>query len=179
MAREREMTSLGTYVSDEYQTPPEWVAMFDKVLEGIGLDPCWSEIEGQRFKPFAETIWGVTDDALSKSIVEWQAHGSIYMNCCYSNPSAWAEKLAKCEDVPWIALCNTQSSAKWWHRLAEQSTLIAFPRKRICFIDPRTGEPAKGNRYDQTIFVAVDVECEQLARDVLGPYCQLFSRVEP
>lgn len=179
MPKERECTSLGTYVSDEYQTPTEWVERFAKILGGIGLDPCYSDVPNYRFEPFAKVTWGVKDDALSKSVEEWNSHDSIYMNCCYSAPAPWAAKLAACDEAPWIALCNTQSSAKWWHELAAASTALAFPTRRICFIDPVTGKVAKGNRYDQTIFIAV--ERDELTRvdSVLGSCCQIFERVVP
>lgn len=161
MSKVREVTPVGTYLSDEYQTPTTWVERFGKILGYIGLDPCYSEVPWHRFEPFANVTWGIKDNALGKSVNEWQAHGPIYMNFCFSAPGPWVDKIVQCDDVPWVVLTNTQSCAKWWHKLAAASDIVAFPRRRISFVDPTTGEVSKGNRYDQTIFVSGACEVDE------------------
>lgn len=166
--REREVTPIGTYMSDEYQTPLEWLDRFGEILDGIDLDPCWSEVPGHRYEPFAKVTWGLADKALEKPIEEWQAFSTIYMNPPYSKPRPWIDKLIACTESRWIALANGQVCAQWWHKAAEAASVIAFPKSRISFVDPRTGKIADGNRYDQTIFVKAD---PGLAFDVLDSVC--------
>lgn len=139
--------------ADEWQTPPEWIERFSRVLGDIGLDPCWSNVEGQRYDPFADLTWGIEDDALSINSYYWEENGPIFMNPPYSDPAPWVDKLSDCELTFYIALLNSSTSARWWHKMYNASDYIAFPRKRIGYIDPVSGVASRQNRYDQTIFI--------------------------
>lgn len=167
-------TNLGTKVSDEWQTPEEWVMRFRAALGGsIGLDPCNGNVEGHVYVPIALTTWGPEEDALKQSPVDWQLHGPIYMNPPFSHPKPWANALTQCDEVSWLAIMNTSSSSFAWQTLAKAADLILFPKKRIAFIDPKTGKAATMNRYDQTIFTTarrVDVW------NALGDHCLIVSK---
>lgn len=138
-------------MKDEWRTPPEWIELFARCLGHIGLDPCYSYVQGVHYRPFAGLTWGKRNDALSRSSAEWSAHGPIYCNPPYSDVMPWVAALESVTQ-PWILLVNTSSSARWWHRAGEISDWMAFPKKRIAFIDPVTGRPSKGNRHALTIF---------------------------
>lgn len=172
MANERERTAIGSYLSDEYQTPPDLVERFRAALGGtIGLDPCYSSIPGHRFQPFADVTWGLEDEPLRLPVEVWQQYGSIYVNMPYSDPTPWAHKIAICESVDWLVLSNSQTCAKWWHVLARASAHILFPRQRIAFVDPLSGQVTKGNRYDSMIFTSVsDLD---LLDETLGDLCEI------
>jgi hypothetical protein len=170
------ITSAGTRITDEWQTPPEWIDRFGRILGSIGLDPCWSKIDGQRYEPYASTTWGMDDNALAKSPDEWQAHGSIFMNPPYSEMMKWARQLAWCDEVEWIALCNTSSASRWWQLLAQHATVVAFPSRRIAFVDPVSAAPSTGNRYDQTIFARLSPGKDDLIDETLGLHCTIFHQ---
>lgn len=52
-----------------------------------------------------------------------------------------------------LMLTNVDSSTRWYHAAAYEFPIVLF-KERIAFIDPTTGKPTKGNRYQQAIFYA-------------------------
>lgn len=50
-----------------------------------------------------------------------------------------------------LMLTNVDTSTLWYHRAARVLPLVLF-KERLAFVDPATGKPARGNRYQQAIF---------------------------
>lgn len=111
--------------SDEWNTPSEIVALAEKVLGRIDLDPCCND--GTPNVP-AKSVFRRSDNGLAH---EWK--GAVYMNPPYGDAvGAWAEKLVSeykaGRTKQAIALVAARVDTKWFYK---------FSPFTICFISGR------------------------------------------
>jgi len=115
--------------SDCWYTPPEIIALIEKCLNGITLDPCADD--GKHIEACYHLT--ATNDGLSH---QW--FGRVFMNPPYSCPGVWIAKLqeefnsGRVEEA--IALVPASTDTKWFHPLIA-SNLICFWKGRIKFLD--------------------------------------------
>lgn len=138
---------------DDWQTPGDWVEWVKEAMGWVYLDPCAgpNTYIGDGLNIRAED----GDDGLS---ADWGECHTAFVNPPYSNPAPWLEK---CWHNPTrdgtIALVNAAPATNYWHEhVWPKAAAIMFPRGRIGFIDPATGKPANGNRYEQAFILYTD-----------------------
>lgn len=135
----KEITTGKAHVSNNsgnnhWYTPKKYTDSARKVMGGIDLDPASSEIANKTVK--AGSIFTEEDNGLEK---KW--NGRVWMNPPYSQPliKHFSEKLCAEYEVDnvkeAIVLVNNATETTWFQSMAEYSSAICFPDKRIKFID--------------------------------------------
>lgn len=139
---------------DRWCTPPHVIEMARASMGGIDLDVASNE-RAQGIVQAAE--WYSLDVGRDGLELPWA--GKVWCNPPYSRGAvdAFASKaLAEMERggvSALVVLVNSSTSAGWWQMLASAARGIVFPNKRLSFWHAETGRTAKGNAYDQTIFL--------------------------
>jgi phage N-6-adenine-methyltransferase len=128
--------------NNEWYTPPEYIAAAQAVMGAIDLDPASSETANKIVG--AHKYYTAQDDGLAH---HWQ--GRVWMNPPYASNlvGSFIDKLIISEDVTEaIVLVNNATDTAWFHALAAQASLIAFPKGRIRFVSPdgELGAPLQG-----------------------------------
>lgn len=117
--------------SDELYTPPDFLESVYKCLGEIDLDPCSNSLTNPNVK--AKSHYTKELDGLAPSRV-WA--GTVYMNCPYSKPGPWVNRLHEgfsYVDVDKaIALLPCDPSTAWWEVLTEYP--VCLLNKRLKFI---------------------------------------------
>lgn len=118
----------------EWYTPAEHVEHARCVLGVIDLDPASSAVAQETIK--AESYFSADDDGLSQ---QW--HGRVWLNPPYNHPTVeqfidkLIEERAAARTTQAILLTHNSTDTAWFHKAANASSAICFPRGRIAFVD--------------------------------------------
>lgn len=133
---------------DSWGTPPEWIALARAVMGDIDLDPA-SNRDAQKVV-VAKKYFTKDDDGLTK---KWG--GRVWMNPPYSQPlvTQFAEKLvAEIESGEVDQACvlvNNATDTKFLQLMLSRCSAALFPRGRVPFLVPESGEQLTGTRQGQ------------------------------
>ena len=137
---------------DTYQTPERYLEPVRALLSGvIGLDPCTTAANPTQAREF----FTEADDGLTKPWAVFPPFHGVFLN------PPWSRKLGKPID-PWLVKCHEEAgegveivalvpvatATKWWRRHVETAAGVCFVHGRIAYIDPRTGKPVQGSKFD-------------------------------
>lgn len=148
--------------TDSWVTP-KWVA--EAVAGAFDLDPC--EATPQPW-PLAKAGYAVGrgEDGLA---LPW--HGAAWVNPPYSDPAAWAKKLA--EHGNGVLLTFARVETAWWQDWVWPfAASIWFPRGRLNFCRP-DGTPGRANSGAPSAFAAYGDRCDLILhglRDRFGGF---------
>jgi ParB-like chromosome segregation protein Spo0J len=144
-------TALLTSETNEWYTPPEYVAMARKLMKGIDLDPASNAYANERVVQ-AKDFYDIQANGLDK---EWR--GRVWLNPPYgrdeggSNQEAWSRRLIEQYEAgitkEAILLVNANTEAKWFQPL--YNYLICFTNHRIRFYNTEgtSSQPTQGNAF--------------------------------
>jgi phage N-6-adenine-methyltransferase len=133
---------------DSWGTPPEWVDLARNAMGGIDLDPATNKEAQQVVK--AKRFFTKDDNGLEQ---KWS--GRVWMNPPYSQPlvTQFAEKLvASIESGDVTQACvlvNNATDARFLQLMLSRCSAALFPRGRIPFLVPGSGEALTGTRQGQ------------------------------
>jgi phage N-6-adenine-methyltransferase len=133
---------------DSWGTPPEWIALARETMGGIDLDPATNKEAQQTVK--AKRFFTKDDNGL-----EQQWSGRVWINPPYSQPlvTQFAEKLVasiEAGDVTQACvLVNNATDARFLQLMLSRCSAALFPRGRIPFLVPGSGEALTGTRQGQ------------------------------
>jgi phage N-6-adenine-methyltransferase len=134
---------------DSWGTPPEWIDLARKTMGGIDLDPA-SNKEAQGVVK-ADRFFTKEENGLEQ---EWR--GRVWMNPPYSQPlvTQFAEKLVAAVESGAVkqacVLVNNATDAKFLQLMLAHCSAALFPRGRVSFLIPGSGEALTGTRQGQT-----------------------------
>jgi len=134
---------------DSWGTPAEWLDLARKTMGGIDLDPATNKEAQQTVK--AKRFYTKDDNGIEQ---RWS--GRVWMNPPYSQPlvTQFAEKLcASIESGDVTQACvlvNNATDAKFLQLMLSRCSAALFPRGRIPFLVPGSGEALTGTRQGQT-----------------------------
>lgn len=79
----------------------------------------------------------------------------IWNNPPFSEVKPWTDQWVRTAEYGTgvVAICNSQTGAKWYHKAMDACTEMRLSLGRVGFIHPVTGKIVKGNNLGQTIFV--------------------------
>lgn len=129
--------------NDDIGTPEALIKLLHDALETkrFALDPA----SGAQPIQIGKTEFDKSDNGLRTS---WAVSGSsVYLNPPYSNPEPWLNRLThfvqpddeKKLDFG-VALLKADPSTHWFQTFICESTVLAFPDRRLAFYNPETGE---------------------------------------
>lgn len=133
--------------TNDWYTPPEWIARAKACLGDIDLDPCSCDRAQEVVK--AGLYYTLAEDGLCRP---WK--GRAFLNPPYDDPAPWTDRLIEEYRIGSVsaALClvNASIAARWFQRLA-------WAADRRLDISPRINfwssvNFGNGNRYDQALF---------------------------
>jgi phage N-6-adenine-methyltransferase len=133
---------------DSWGTPPEWISLARKTMGDIDLDVA-SNNEAQKVV-LATRFFTKDTNALEQ---EWK--GRIWKNPPYSQPlvTQFAEKLIAEIDAGHVeqacVLVNNATDARFLQLMLSRCSAALFPRGRIPFLIPGSGESLTGTRQGQ------------------------------
>ena len=115
---------------NDWYTPPEYIESARKVLGTIHLDPATSELAQATVK--ADIFYTEETNGLGPV---WE--GPVWMNPPYSMPEIghFTDKLLSEDISDWIVLTNNSSDTSWFHKLAEECSLMCFTKGRVGFLN--------------------------------------------
>ena len=114
----------GAPSQDDWQTPSHIVALAQRVLDGVSMDPC-AAIGG---RIGLRNVYPA-EDGLT---VSWTGE-TVYMNPPYSKARDWVSKWVG-EDVRGaLALLPARPGSQWWTELTESGALLCLIRGRLTF----------------------------------------------
>jgi len=115
---------------NDWYTPPEYIESSRKVLGTIHLDPATSELAQATVK--ADIFYTEETNGLEPM---WE--GPVWMNPPYSMPEIghFIDKLLSEDISDWIVLTNNSSDTSWFHKLAEECSLMCFTKGRVGFLN--------------------------------------------
>jgi hypothetical protein len=115
---------------NDWYTPPEYIESARKVLGTIHLDPATSELAQATVK--ADIFYTEETNGLGPV---WE--GPVWMNPPYSMPEIghFIDKLLSEDISDWIVLTNNSSDTSWFHKLAEECSLMCFTKGRVGFLN--------------------------------------------
>lgn len=167
------------WTKDQYGTPPEIWERVQAVLGEVELDPCADVQSAVRAKK--NIFWSRGQDGLTTS---WKRYRTIYMNCPYSHPAPWANRL--CERVDMNPGARTMSllpgtpATGWYRQLAQhpKTTAVICFAQRIRFW--KEGKAASKPRGESTMFVHDSIsetveEARELQRQIVEQFGELAS----
>jgi site-specific DNA-methyltransferase (adenine-specific) len=122
------------WTTDEWATPPEFVAQLETEFGAFDLDPCAREASAQ-----APYYYTKEDDGL---VQPW--HGHVFVNPPYSKPGPWVQKaideyyrsLASGAEntISVILLLPAATDVGWFHDLVLVHANVRFIRGRLRFL---------------------------------------------
>ena len=116
------------WTSDEWATPPEFVAALEAEFGAFDLDPCAREATAK-----APVYYALADDGLAQP---WQ--GNVFVNPPYSKPEPWIRKaMAEVEAdraAQVILLLPAATDVGWFHELLLPYANLRFVRGRLRFL---------------------------------------------
>jgi ParB family chromosome partitioning protein len=133
---------------DSWGTPPEWIDLARKTMGDIDLDPA-SNNEAQQVVN-AKRFFTKDTNGLEQT---WS--GRVWMNPPYSQPlvTQFAEKLVASiesgEVTQACVLVNNATDARFLQLMLARCSAALFPRGRIPFLIPGSGESLTGTRQGQ------------------------------
>jgi ParB family chromosome partitioning protein len=133
---------------DSWGTPTEWIDLARAVMGEIDLDPA-SNNEAQRVV-LAKKFFTKDTNGLEQ---KWA--GRVWMNPPYSQPfvTQFAEKLVSSIAVGDVTqacvLVNNATDARFLQLMLSRCSAALFPRGRISFLVPGSGEALTGTRQGQ------------------------------
>ena len=144
---------------DLWQTPPELWKNINR-LDNIDLDPC----------PGSGTAIGDMNFWLDLGMdglgSPWW--GSVFLNPPFSQKTEWIDKaIEEIElgnvDVIYVVTPDSTDVQSWWHdRLVPNCEYSWFSRGRINYVDPNTGNQAKGVSFGTAVSIMGDPPKEVL-----------------
>lgn len=131
------------WTSDEWETPPEFVAALEAEFGRFDLDPC-ARAETAK----AEFYYTQEDDGL---VQPW--YGQVFVNPPYSKPGPWVEKAIGASLNPKrhtmiYLLLPAATDVGWFHDLVLPHCNVRFIRGRLRFLGwegTPVGSPTAGN----------------------------------
>ncbi len=135
--------------SDEYHTPPEYIASVKAVMGRIDTDPASNDIAQQSIQ--AKHYFTVENSALAPDAV-WQ--GKVWCNPPYSHiikefVKKFVEQGMNGTISEAIWLTNAGTDTKWAHELLSRASVVCFTKGRIGFISGQTGKRLTQNNKGQ------------------------------
>ena len=140
--------------SDNYYTPSALIEIERRVMGGVDLDPCSSELANKTVQ--ANRIYTLENSMFLNSL----ACESMHFNPPYSNPMPYVDRVVYEYQQGVIGqICgifNTDNSTKWFAEIAKIATAYCFLRDRVQFIDATNTRLDKmtSNNKPQFIFYA-------------------------
>jgi ParB family chromosome partitioning protein len=132
---------------NEWYTPAEYIEMARNVMGGIDLDPASCDEANETIK--ADRYYTKQDSGLNYG---WS--GRVWLNPPYSRDlmSAFIEKLHEEYQEGAVSqaviVAHNNTDTKWFQRLAQVSSVICFPKKRIRFYrDEDLAAPTNGQAF--------------------------------
>jgi DNA N-6-adenine-methyltransferase (Dam) len=121
-------------------------------------------------------VWEIFPSSRDGLRAEWPS-GGIFVNPPYGGPmKAWLERIgeeaARGKEIIALIPVNRTETDYWQANVAMRAAVVCWVRKRLAFVRPSTGEPAKGNPYASSLWgFNVDVKkfleaCSPLGRVV-------------
>jgi len=161
-------------LSTQWGTPKEILIATAKVLGVIDLDPASSLDFNDRVGAGTYYSLEAGQDGL---ILPW--FGRVFLNPPYGRGiSCWTEKLISCYDngeiVAAIAVLPAATSSRWFQPLFRFP--IAFPSKRLAFVDP-TGLPGKGGNPGSSAVVYLGTDTPAF-RDHFSSFGAIVERIK-
>lgn len=130
------------WTSDEWATPPDFVAALEAEFGTFDLDPCAREASAK-----ARTYYTREDDGLQQP---WSGH--VFVNPPYSDPEPWIRKTLQEVDADRatqvILLLPAATDVGWFHDLLLPYANIRFVRGRLRFLGwdgKPVGSPTAGS----------------------------------
>ena len=128
------------WTSDEWATPPEFVAQLEQEFGAFTLDPCAREESAK-----APLYYTTEDDGLRQP---WDGHA--FVNPPYSAPGPWVEKaIAESgRGTTSLLLLPAATDVGWFHDLVLVHCNVRFIRGRLRFLGWKgtpIGSPTAGN----------------------------------
>jgi hypothetical protein len=136
--------------NNEWYTPVEYIEAARKIMGGIDLDPCSSEVAQANVR--AEAYFDIDDDGLEH---EW--YGRIWMNPPYGADligkfcAALLEEMEAGNATQACVLVNNATDTEWCQSLLSSASVVCFLRGRVTFLDA-TGKPANKPLQGQALF---------------------------
>lgn len=128
------------WTSDEWGTPPEFVAALEAEFGPFALDPC-ARAETAK----APLYYTIEDDGLAQP---WDGH--VFVNPPYSAPGPWVAKAIAESDRGTVSLLLLPAATDvgWFHDLVLPHCNVRFIRGRLRFLGwagTPIGSPTAGN----------------------------------
>lgn len=134
-----------TFDRDTWRTPDNLLRAAERFLNmPFMLDVC-----ANATNTVCDKYYSIDDDAL-RDDCDWSARrGAAWMNPPYSDPAPWCAKAASESErrgIFVVGLLPDDRSTRWYQQHIEGvASLALVPDRRVAFLHPLTGEPAKGN----------------------------------
>lgn len=158
------LNMLTSSISDEWYTPPEYIALAREVMGGIDLDPASNDLAQQWIQ--ARQYFTFDDDGLA---MRWT--GRVWLNPPYGKYiRRWTDKaVSEFQNgfVSQLILLVRPAIASSWYQALTAAFVKCEPNQRIRFIN-RDGVPRKSPVHGNTFFY-IGREVEQ--------FHSVFSRI--
>ncbi len=140
-SRSRDGAPVG-WTTDDWATPPEFVAALVREFGPFDLDPCATDATAK-----ADAYFTLAEDGL---VQPW--FGQVFVNPPYSAPAPWIEKAIREVDEGrasrvFLLLPNATDS-RWFHEQVLRCCKVRFLRGRLRFhgwMGTPIGSPRAGN----------------------------------
>ena len=134
------------WTTDDWGTPPSFVAALEAEFGRFDLDPCATDATAKADRYYTREENGLVQD--------WS--GLVFVNPPYSNVVPWVEKaIAECraERACSLLLLPNNTDTAWFHDLVLRWCSVRFLRGRIAFLG-HDGQPVTGNRGGNILVAA-------------------------
>lgn len=137
---------------DVWQTPPRVLDPIDRYA-GIDLDPCAGE----------DTDIGDRNIRPPRNGLDASWRGTVFVNPPFTQKADWLAKAVREAEQPevdavYFLTPDSTDTKSWWHEyIAAEASVTWFPKGRINYIDPETGEQASGVSFGSAVSVFGEV----------------------